>query len=438
MKRVIWVCAAILGAGCVDLGGSIDRCKQDGGCGAQMSAGGGMGGAAGGGSGGGSTGGGTGGGVALDAGFLAPAFTVIEFGETVAGGVSDAGDWVVTNTNAVNPTGVLASAFQPPTDQFEVVSSTCAAALAKNASCTTTFRFTPRPDAGGPASARYELTGGNGVDGTATIELRGLALRPAVLTFDATPRFITGLNTTTAREVILRNSSPTTTSGPVMVSAVFPFSILDGGNHPGLAPDASVSVIVRFAANDAGRVQAQLSAAARADENTTLALEGEGMIDGGLIVSPPTLDAGLIVPSGLIGTVLISNPNPFTIDKPFASASIGAAHSSDCTPLAPGGSCTMMLTAAPGTVGPVDGTLAVSSVSTVPASVAFSAVVGVALTVVRVGDAGVLLLPNGTTCDGTCTIPIATGSAISAMFGYSAGSSKSDSGASTTPFSWGA
>ena len=193
-------------------------------------------------------------------------FTVAVMGQTSAAQTA-----TISNTSAVNATGLTLAVTAP----FNLTQNTCGTSLAAGASCQTAVSFTPT--ASGVTTGA--LTIGSATLSPATLTLSGtggqagsVQLQPALLNFSTT-----GVGTASNAQTVTLNNSSAVTLTDLALSVSGGFEIASSTCTTTLAPGASCTVGVAFAPTSAGQQTGNLTVASNAlAANVQAPLSGMG------------------------------------------------------------------------------------------------------------------------------------------------------------------
>ena len=248
---------------------------------------------------------------------------------------------------------------------FSTGASTCGAVLNNGSSCTVRVIFTPAATGGNAATltvssstlgvkAATVALSGNGTTAS------GLNVSPGQMTFtEAT----LGQNTP-AQIATINNTSAANVSGLALV-VTGPFSLTQNTCGPSLGAGASCSSGVVFTPTVNGTAQGTLTVGASSLNAATVILSGTGGLAGVVQLQP----ASLSFPSTGVGTtsgaqtITVSNAGMVKLTDLALTVSNGfkLASNTCTTSLAPGTSCMVGVTFAPGAAGPQTGNLRVAS-----------------------------------------------------------------------------
>ncbi len=231
---------------------------------------------------------------------------------------------------------------------------------AGSGSCTVTVVFTPTTT----GSRTGTLTiANNGVPASATEPLNGTGVKPGYVSFSPA-----GVN---FGSVVL-NASATqaftaTNSGGVAVSLGTPLVSGSGYRLSGsdcvalLSPGSSCTVQVVFSPAKTGEVIGTLSLPWGSSSTATAALDGVGVTPGALTFSPdPVAFGATVIQTTATQSVTVQNTGGAPVPLGLVKILGGFAVTSQCTgTLAPNAVCTLQISFAPASQGPVGGLLTV-------------------------------------------------------------------------------
>ncbi len=284
--------------------------------------------------------------IALSGNGVAGAFSVapnpVAFGDQLIGSQSSTQTVTFSNTGSGS---LQVTALPAPTPPFVRTGGSCAAppfTLNATQSCTAVYRFDPTVS--GPVSQNLDIVTSPG--GTTSLVLTGtgvqgfLTIIPSTVEFGNEP---VG-TTSTPQTVTLGNSGDASLAVTVLTAAVGPFSRTGGtcalAPPITLAPEASCTLIYRFAPTATGAVGQVLTVTADAPGSGTITLNGTGTPAADLSISK-TSNVSLIEFGLMQYTLVVSNtgPSPVTsavvVDN-FASSLTNVAWS--CVGVS-GGTC---------------------------------------------------------------------------------------------------
>lgn len=291
---------------------------------------------------------------------------VTGFGAVAVGTTSPTRAVTVTNTGDVALTApvALSRAGSHPGDFALSNTSACAVALAAGASCTANVVFTPTvtgtrsAEVAASAGAALAMTGVTG-DG---ITQAALEVAPTAQSFGSIPR------STTGSEIVftVTNRGQNTSGVPTVSLPGSDFRVTTSTCTTARAQNQTCEVRVVFQPQSTGPKTATLSISATPGGTAQATLTGTGQQPAQLSVQAPgpSHDFGQLE-TGNTGTrtFTISNSGEASTGMPSV-ASIGApfARSTTCTTtLAPGGTCTVVVTFTPGSAGVTTGNIQITA-----------------------------------------------------------------------------
>jgi hypothetical protein len=283
--------------------------------------------------------------------------TSLSFGDEPLRSASAAQTVTLTNTasGALNITRIKSSGDFSETD-------TCTAPLAPGTSCSIAISF--NPTALGTRSGAITIAS-NATGSPQKISLSGLGISGAssiglsasVLNF---PGQI--MNTTSPPQIVTMANAGT---APLTISG-----IVDSGNAiqsndcpPSLAPGASCSINVMFAAHSIGNCSGTITIDSNAANNPqAITLSGTGLLAHGAAAG--LTSTSLVFPAQGLGaagtpqTVTLFSVGTAALRITKIAGAGAAAETNNCPPtLAPGNSCTITVSFTPSTTGPGSGTI---------------------------------------------------------------------------------
>lgn len=383
-----------------------------------------------------------------------------DFGTQAVGSATDHA-FLLSNTGGYGASGIgqgtaLAAPFSYP-GGFPGTNGTCQATLAAGASCQLVVRFSPA--ALGQSSGGISVSYQDGVVAqSVTRGLKGTGGAPAVLTISdgATYDFETqavGSQSTHAFTVTNAGAVPATAVAEA-AGLIGPFSL--GGTFPGpggtcgamIPAGASCDVVVVYAPSAVGLLSASLALSyfdGAATQSTARAVQGTGAAPALVTVSGTgTYDFGNVVlgnsathsftltNSGGVAAQALALGAGALLPFSFAGGFPGAG--GDCgSSLAPGGSCSVVLTFEPGSAGVFSRALNIAYESGAGPLVAGRPVQGTGVAPARVTVSGSDPLDFGDQVVGSSTVRKIT-------FTNAGGTSATglSAGVLPPPFSWGA
>jgi hypothetical protein len=289
--------------------------------------------------------------------------TTIQFPATAVNQLSAAIGVLVTNTGDLPLNGITVAV----TGAFQT-SSTCGGQLAAHSACTVSVEFAPT--ALGPQSGVLTLTDALRVQ---TVSLSGTGAQPAVLA--ANPASLSFSGQTTGSAGAPQALTITNNGGVPAANVGFQFtgaaaaSFSIGANPCGaqLAAGASCTVQVIFTPSSAGASSAVLIITSSTGGVAALSvpLNGAALAASGLNVAPPQLTFAntLVGQSSAAQTVTVSNTSGMAASQLTVTASSGFTLAQNTCPasLPAGSNCSVGVEFAPVAVGPVTGSLTVTS-----------------------------------------------------------------------------
>ena len=234
-----------------------------------------------------------------------------DFAGIVVGASSADKTFTVKNSGGA-PTGVPSFALSGADAQdFQTGSNTCTAALAAGATCTVSMRFSPTTS--GAKTATLTVIASPG--GSASTALSGIGLTAAALSIAPSTRDFGSivLGTPSADVAFTVTNSGGVASGVPAVSITganaAEFLVTSNGCTSALAPNATCVVRARFAPTQVGSRSATLQVSATPGGTVTSTLQGSGLTQGALSLSPS---------SHAFGSWLVNTPSAdfdFTISN---------------------------------------------------------------------------------------------------------------------------
>ena len=289
--------------------------------------------------------------------------TALLFPATAVNQVSAALPVLVTNTGDLPLNGITVAATGP----FEI-SSTCGGQLAAHAACTVSVEFAPT--ALGSASGALTFTDAMRVQ-TVTLSGSGaqaaaLGVSPASLNFSGQT---TGVASAPQTLTITNNGGVAAANVGFQITgaAAASFATAATSCGPQLAAGASCTVQVIFTAAAAGASAAALivSSSTAGVAAVSVPLNGAALATSGLNVTPPQLTFAetLVGAMSAAQTVTVSNTSAVAASQLTIAPSAGFAVVENNCPaaLAGGANCSVGVEFAPVAVGPVVGSLIVTS-----------------------------------------------------------------------------
>ena len=299
----------------------------------------------------------------------------ISFPGTAVGATSAGQTVTVTNPGGQGLAGLTLGITGAEFGDFALGSSNCTATLTAGASCSALVTFTPTVAGGRQAFVTASSTTAGVTFASAT--LNGTGLTAPVLSF--TPVQVSFAPTLTgqvsATQTVTLTNSGQAGIADLQISASPGFgvdpkqttctAVLGGG--------ASCTAGVLFAPAVAGAATGALTAISKASGvSATAALSGTGSLPPGIVTSPAA-----VIQFGTTGVgtaapeipVTISNPGllsavtglTLTLNPAAVQNGYGLSGNTCDTTLAAGASCTVNVTFAPASYGPLTGTLSISS-----------------------------------------------------------------------------
>ena len=308
--------------------------------------------------------------VSLDGAGLAPAALTLSpapvaFPLTAVGATSPAQAVTVTSSG-----GVAVALGAPSTSSgYNVLSSTCGAALAPGAACTLDIAFAP--SATGSQAGLLTVPAPNISGGQATDALSGtgaaapsLTLSPSPVTFPAT---VIGTISAAQTVTVTAGGGVPTQLGTPSVSSEY--KITSTTCSATLAPASTCAIAITFDPSTAGTQPGTLTvpAANAAGGSVTDTLSGTGLTPAALTLAP----SSVVFATTAIGstsaaqevTVTSSGGVPVQLGTPSTTAHYAVASSTCGATLAPSATCVLQITFSPTTVGTVSGTLTVPAMN---------------------------------------------------------------------------
>ena len=309
------------------------------------------------------------------------AVSPFEFGSTLAGELGLSRTFTLRNTGETTAPAISAILVTDPM-QYALTTTCNGVALAPNATCTATLRFTPTPSTAATADVTAQLSA-MGVTGTnGTIHVLGRRMETGALTFEPTvasfldtvagqvspTQVITVLNTSGAT-VTFNIGATVSTAPPGYITTQYSLQGTTCGGTPDagayfgatLAPGSSCTVSVQFNPTAAGTITAYLLTATApaydVGESPYAPLVGRALVPAGVTVSTttPTFPTTALTSSST-ATITLTNTGDVSTGAITQSAitgpDAGMFSKSGCTgPLAPGAACTLTVTFTPANVG---------------------------------------------------------------------------------------
>lgn len=300
------------------------------------------------------------------------ATTHFEFGTQRVGTASNTKTVSISNTGSRPLTIEAVRITGPGAADYEIGKSDCERqALITKSSCSVTLRFHPRST--GVRKAHLEIVG-NAINAPVALPLSGTGIAPAIQLDRSNLSFGTANlgERTRAQKVSLSNSG----TADLHVQRIevggeagddFPLATNSCSGRT-LAPGQGCSMQVLFAPRAAGTRRGELRVMSDASGPASVALSGDGLWSGpALILEPQTLEFGeqIVGRTSRLRSLSIDNrsgqaveldvprivarPSPFTIVHQGCG---GAA-------LAPGKSCTVMVSFRPQAEGPAEGDISI-------------------------------------------------------------------------------
>ena len=291
---------------------------------------------------------------------LSPALLVVSptsnsYGNVPTGSSSSAATFTVTNTGDVNsgvPTVALGGTHMT---QFSTSNNNCTTALAPGGMCTVRASFVPT--ALGAKTASLNITASPGGSPAAGLDGNGVA--PGLLTFSPTTytfaSTVVGVQSVTHMFTLSNGGgAPTgTITTSITGTQANQFTIVtDGCSGMTLAAAGSCNILARFDPTASGAKSASLSATASPGGTINSTLNGTGLAQAVLSLSPPSQGFGS-VPIGSSSAPIIftvSNSGEVVSGTPVVSktgtdAAAFVVSNNNCTTgIAAGSTCTFQIT----------------------------------------------------------------------------------------------
>lgn len=220
--------------------------------------------------------------------------TTFDFGSVVNGSTSGQQTFTVTNSGQGSSGTVAVAVGGANQSDFVIDSTTCAAALPSNGTCTVTVHFTPSTAAAETAS----LSATSSPGGTATATLTGTGITQAALsisptTFDFGP---TNPGASSSQQAFTVTNTGQAASGAVSVALTgtnaSAFTIDSNTCGAALPGGGTCTVSVHFTAGTPGTITAGLSATSSPGGTATTALQAEALSPAALSITPTFFDYG--------------------------------------------------------------------------------------------------------------------------------------------------
>ncbi len=298
------------------------------------------------------------------------------FGSIQVGSPSAASVFTITNNGPAATENLLVNLGGENAGDY-ARTTTCVAALASKATCTVSVIFTPAAAGSRPAELVVTATNNRimaGLSGTG-VRAASLRLTPAAQLFGSTaigssgsPVTFTVTNTGGVDSSALSFTKAGANAADFVVSQNNCAGVLAGG--------ASCTVQITFGPSALGAREATYSVTATTGGTSEASLNGTGIAQGSLVVSPSAWNISPVALSGMVDQVFTVT-NPGQVPTSTVSVSLGGANSADFTKLAdscngtvisPGVPCSITLRFRPGAVGTRTGSLTVGAATggTVP------------------------------------------------------------------------
>jgi Protein of unknown function (DUF1565)/Abnormal spindle-like microcephaly-assoc'd, ASPM-SPD-2-Hydin/HYDIN/CFA65/VesB-like, Ig-like domain/Cep192 domain 4 len=331
--------------------------------------------------------------ASISAQALAPARLIVQpsaqnFGTVGLGMSSNPYTFLVTNAGDTD-TGMLLAQLQGTyAHDFSIdpTASTCGAPLAQGASCTFAVVFSPSALGSRAATLQVFSTPG----GTAEAQLSGeggdaqLTIVPGSYDF--------GINIGALITFTITNNGAVDTGIPqvgVQGGDAGDFSIESNSCTVPLGPGGACNVEVKFLPTSAGTKSSSLEVSASPGGTVVAPLTGSNPGPAALLMAPTSHDFGMVLVGGTATTTFtISNEGGQSTGNLNQAITVGATEfttgATDCpAALAPGASCTTVVTFLPTKTGPTAGTFEVSATpgGMVSAQLSGAGTTGAALTV---------------------------------------------------------